>query len=193
MALGEKIDEKMNKVYLKSERLNLRPINLSDLKNIHQLHSLPETDEFNTLGIPESIEQTKVILGQWISENQKEKNQSYTFVIELNQQFVGLIALNLGKEQYKNAEIWYKLHINFWNKGFATETLKTLISFAFNDLNLHRITAGCAVENKGSNRVLEKAGMILEGRKRQVLPLKTGWSDNFEYAILETDFRNNIL
>jgi [ribosomal protein S5]-alanine N-acetyltransferase len=179
----------MNEIYLKSERLNLRPINLSDLNNIHQLHSLPETDEFNTLGIPENIEETKVILDQWISENQKEKNQIYTFVIEFQQQFVGLITLNLGKEKYKNAEFWYKLHANFWNKGFATEALKTLINFAFNDLKLHRITAGCAVENKGSIRVLEKVGMTLEGRKRQILPLKTGWSDNFEYAILETEFR----
>jgi [ribosomal protein S5]-alanine N-acetyltransferase len=183
----------MNEIYLKSERLNLRPINLSDLNNIHQLHSLPETDEFNTLGIPENIEETKVILDQWISENQKEKNQIYTFVIEFQQQFVGLITLNLGKEKYKNAEFWYKLHANFWNKGFATEALKTLINFAFNDLKLHRITAGCAVENKGSIRVLEKVGMTLEGRKRQILPLKTGWSDNFEYAILETDFINNII
>jgi [ribosomal protein S5]-alanine N-acetyltransferase len=183
----------MNEIYLKSERLNLRPINLSDLNNIHQLHSLPETDEFNTLGIPENIEETKAILDQWISENHKEKNQIYTFVIEFQQQFVGLITLNLGKENYKNAEIWYKLHTNFWNKGFATEALKTLINFAFNDLKLHRVTAGCAVENIGSIRVLEKVGMTLEGRKRQILPLKTGWSDNFEYAILETDFINNII
>jgi hypothetical protein len=29
---------------------------------------------------------------------------------------------------------------------------------------------------------LKEAGM-LEGRGRQLLPLKSGWSDNFEYAI----------
>ena len=31
--------------------------------------------------------------------------------------------------------------------------------------------------------------MVREGHLRQVLPLKSGWSDNFEYAILETDER----
>jgi hypothetical protein len=31
--------------------------------------------------------------------------------------------------------------------------------------------------------------MIREGRSRQILPLKSGWSDNFGYAILETDER----
>jgi len=31
--------------------------------------------------------------------------------------------------------------------------------------------------------------MIREGRGRKVLPLKSGWSDNFEYSILDSDFR----
>lgn len=188
MALGKEIDEEvMNNIHLKSERLHLKPISISDLEAIHQLHSLPETDEFNALGIPENIEQTQAILEQWISENQKEDNRIFTFTITAENQFIGLIALNLGKEKYRNAEVWYKLHIDFWNKGYATEALKTIINFGFNELKLHRIGAGCAVENIGSVRVLEKVGMTLEGRKRQNLPLKTGWSDNFEFAILSSD------
>lgn len=189
--MGKEIDEEiMNSIHLKSERLYLKPINLSDLEAIHQLHSLPETDEFNTLGIPQNIEQTQAIVEEWISENQKENNRIFTFTITTQNHFIGLIALNLGKEKYKNAEVWYKLHSDFWNKGYATEALKTVINFGFDVLMLHRIGAGCAVENIGSARVLAKVGMTLEGRKRQNLPLKTGWSDNFEFAILSSDLHN---
>ncbi len=177
----------MNQTHLKSERLTLKPINISDLEDIHRLHSLPETDEFNTLGIPENMAQTQAIVEQWISGNEQENNQIFTFSITFRKKFIGLIALNLGKEKYRNAEVWYKLHKDFWNKGFATEALKKIIGFGFDALKLHRITAGCAVKNIGSVRVLEKVGMTLEGRKRQNLPLKTGWSDNFEYAILASD------
>jgi RimJ/RimL family protein N-acetyltransferase len=67
-----------------------------------------------------------------------------------------------------------------------------MLDFGFNTLNLHRIEAGCAVENIGSIRVLEKCGFTKEGRGRKVLPLKSGWSDNFEYAILETEFNSRI-
>jgi ribosomal-protein-alanine N-acetyltransferase len=91
--------------------------------------------------------------------------------------------------KYKNRKIWYKLHSIFWNNGYATESLKAVINFGFETLNLHRIEAGCAVDNISSIKVLEKSGMIREGRGRQILPLKTGWSDNFEYSILETDER----
>jgi RimJ/RimL family protein N-acetyltransferase len=38
--------------------------------------------------------------------------------------------------------------------------------------------------------VMEKVGMTKEGHKRKILPLKSGWSDSFEYAILENDMRN---
>ena len=95
----------------------------------------------------------------------------------------------MGNVKFQNGEVWFKLHPDFWGKGYGTEALKLILDFAFGDLNLHRVEAGCAVDNVGSARVLEKAGMIKEGRKRKVLPLKTGWSDNFEYAILDTDSR----
>jgi RimJ/RimL family protein N-acetyltransferase len=38
-------------------------------------------------------------------------------------------------------------------------------------------------------KVLEKVGFIREGIGRQILPLKSGWTDNYEYSILETDER----
>lgn len=176
-----------------TKRLKLRFIELSDLDSIHKLHSLPETDEFNALGIPKNIEETKSIIEPWIVENKLSKIKNFTFVIEskLNREFIGLFGLKLGKEKYKRGEVWYKIHSSFWKQGYATESLKAVIYFGFENLKLHRIEAGCAVENIGSIKVLEKAGMIREGRLRQVLPLESGWSDNYEYSILETDERKN--
>jgi ribosomal-protein-alanine N-acetyltransferase len=44
---------------LESTRLQLIEIAWDDLDNIHHLHSIAEVDEFNTLGIPETIEETR--------------------------------------------------------------------------------------------------------------------------------------
>ncbi len=181
----------MTEVEIIAERITLRLIKMSDLNSIHELHLLPETDEFNTLGIPQNINDTKSIIQSWIAENKLNKIKNYTFAIETksDENFIGLFGLKLGDEKYKRGEVWYKIHSDHWNKGYATESLKAVIHFGFENLNLHRIEAGCAVENIGSIKVLEKAGMIREGRGRQVLPLKSGWSDNFEYSILDTDER----
>ena len=47
------IDKK--KMELKSKRLKLQEVNWGDITDIHRLHSFPEVDEYNTLGIPKNI------------------------------------------------------------------------------------------------------------------------------------------
>jgi len=176
---------------LQTERLLLRLVSLADLGNVHALHCLPETDEFNTLGIPQNTSETKAIIKIWMAEHKQPVNPAYIFVVELKDSntFTGIIGIRPGKPKYRNAEVWFKFHRDFWNKGYATEALKKLIDFGFSEMKLHRIEAGCATGNTGSYKVMEKAGMQREAHTRQLLPLKSGWSDHYGYAILSTDNR----
>lgn len=178
---------------LQTDRLKMKELSLTLLDDIHQLHLLPQIDEFNTLGIPVTLESTQFLLTSWIEQQKAIPRMSYIFCIELKEtnQFVGLIALNLGKLNYRLAETWYKIHPDYWKKGYATEALKKLLEFGFINLQLHRIEAGCAVENGASVKVLENAGMVKEGRKRKILPIRGTWVDNYFYAILETDFEKD--
>ncbi|OJJ20159.1 GNAT family N-acetyltransferase [marine bacterium AO1-C] len=185
----------MNIVEIPTQRTTLRLISMADLEAIHELHSLPETDQYNTLGIPQNIEETQEIIEQWVAENQQKDIKNYTFKIELlpENQFIGLFGFRLWSKKHSRGEVWYKIHSSYWKQGYATEVLAAVIDFGFDQLNLHRIQAGCAVDNIGSIKVLEKVGMIREGRGRQILPLKSGWSDNFEYSILESDKRKQSI
>lgn len=181
----------MKIINLKTERLNIKPISKLHIENVFKLQSLEETAKFNTSGMPKNIEETKVTVENWIIENTKENIKRFTFSVELinGNEFIGLIGINLGKEHYKNAEVWFQYDYKFWNKGYATESLRKILDFGFENLKLHRIEAGCAIENIGSISVLEKVGMFREAHTRKLLPLKSGWSDNYGYAILSTDER----
>ena len=183
----------MNNLVLKSDNITLRFITREDLEVIHILHSLSETDEFNALGIPKNIQETEIVIRPWIADNELKDIKNHTFALELTKtkEFIGVLGLKLGRKKYRRGEIWYKIHKDYWGNGFATEAVNMILDYGFNKLKLHRVQAGCAVENIGSIKVLEKVGMIREGRGRQLLPLKNGWSDNFEYSILETDKRTN--
>jgi ribosomal-protein-alanine N-acetyltransferase len=176
---------------LQTNRLQIRELALSDCRKIHELHSLPETDKFNTLGIPDTVETTESLLSEWIGQQNVNPRVTYIFYIELSEtnKFIGLCAITLGKLNYKIAEVWYKIHPDCWGQGYATEALNTLIQFGFNELGLHRIEAGCAIENIASIKVLEKVGMSKEGIKRKILPIRGEWVDNYFYSILETDLR----
>jgi RimJ/RimL family protein N-acetyltransferase len=59
-----------------------------------------------------------------------------------------------------------------------------LLRFGFDRLDLHRIAATCHPDNRGSSRVLEKAGMELEGRMRDHKLIRGEWRDSLLYAAI---------
>jgi [ribosomal protein S5]-alanine N-acetyltransferase len=176
----------------KTERLILSEITIEDLVNIHQLLSIPEVDEFNTLGIPETIKDTEKIMIPLIEAKQKLPRNSYTWKIILKQTdtFIGLAGFSLSNDKFKLGEIYYKLKPDYWGNGYATELSKQLVIFGFNDLHLHKVEAGVAIGNIKSIRVLEKIGMTREGLRRKILPVRGKWIDNYHYAIVEDDLRD---
>ena len=176
---------------LRTDRLLIANLSLDYLNEIHQLHSFPEIDEFNTLGIPETIETTKNLILEWLEKQEAQPRMSYIFCIKKieTNQFIGLIGLTIGKPNYRIAEVWYKTHPYFWKRGYTTDALLEILKFGFANLKLHRIEAGCAVDNLASIRVLEKVGMTNEGRKRKNLPIRGEWVDNYFYSILENEFK----
>jgi ribosomal-protein-alanine N-acetyltransferase len=173
-----------------TKRLHFRDVVSSDLENIHGLHSMPETDQYNTLGIPASAVETGVLLEGWINANTETPRKRHILCIEDQQgRFIGLLGISTGKPGYRNAELWYKLHKDHWNKGYATEAVKGAVAFCFSTLQLHRVEAGCATGNIASVRVLEKAGFTREGRGRKLLPVRGEWLDNYTYSILDEDLQ----
>ena len=174
---------------IETDRLILREISVVDIPLIHQLNLIPEVDKYNTLGLPESIVDTENLIHPLLQAQLEIPRVRYIWAIEdTENNFMGLIGINLGKQNYRSAEIWYKQHPNYWNKGFTAEAVKQILNFCFNELKLHRVIAGCAIKNIASIKVLEKTGFIKEAHHRKILPIRGQWVDNYEYAILEEDF-----
>lgn len=163
--------------------LQFRSVAFADLSSVHELHSLPETDEFNTLGIPKSIEETVMVFNAWMDGI--AKGLRYIFCIEnIEGKFVGIVGITIGKQNYAKGEIWYKIHPDYWGHGYASEAVGCLLAFGFENLNLHRIEAGCSTEHFASQRVLEKNGFQKEGCSRRNLPIRGEWKDNYNFGIL---------
>jgi RimJ/RimL family protein N-acetyltransferase len=174
---------------LNTNRLIIQEVTWDDLDDIFILESSPEIDEFNTLGIPDNKSVTREHLRPFIGDQKAEVRKKYCWTIRLQTtgEFIGLAGMTVTADRFKMGEIWYNLMPTHWGNGYATEVAKRLIRFGFERLNLHRIEAGVATENKRSIKVLEKAGMTIEGIRRKILPIRGDWVDNYHYAILESD------
>lgn len=65
-------------------------------------------------------------------------------------------------ERY-SAEVGYWLGESLWGRGIVTEALTMLTAYLFDEMNLLRLFALPFADNRGSMRVLEKAGFVREG------------------------------
>jgi [ribosomal protein S5]-alanine N-acetyltransferase len=86
------------------------------------------------------------------------------------------------------AAVGYRLGKQYWGNGYATEALRAVIAYLFEQTTVNRIYASTWRENSASARVLEKAGMRFEGLARQRRFAKGAFRDVKFYAILREDF-----
>ncbi|KAA8544989.1 hypothetical protein F0562_019794 [Nyssa sinensis] len=67
-----------------------------------------------------------------------------------------------GDERCK-ADIGYGIAVKYWGQGIATQAVKMAVPQVFEDFpDIVRLQAYTVVENKASQRVLEKAGFLKE-------------------------------
>jgi [ribosomal protein S5]-alanine N-acetyltransferase len=79
---------------------------------------------------------------------------------------IGMVELRLDGHR---ADLGYVLARSAWGKGYMTEVAQTLVQMALHDVPVARVSAVCDVENGASARVLEKSGMVREGRLRRYI------------------------
>ena len=66
--------------------------------------------------------------------------------------------------QGHRVELGYVIAQPHWGRGYATEAATRIVEWAFDNPGVVRVWAYCHVDNAASARVLEKAGMVREGR-----------------------------
>jgi len=84
----------------------------------------------------------------------------------------------------KSAEMGYWLAEEYWGRGITTEAVKRMIVYGFETFDINRIYARPFSSNLRSQRVLEKAGMRLDGRFEKALFKNGQFLDELTYAIL---------
>lgn len=100
---------------------------------------------------------------------------------------VGAVGLRIDRGLNK-AELGYWIGKPFWNIGYATEATVAVLAYGFEELRLNRIQASHFARNPASGRVMQKAGMILEGTARQDAIRWGKYEDLVSYGILREEW-----
>lgn len=173
---------------LETERLIIRPISLNDKNEIFEYRSDAETNKYQGW-IPKNIDDVETFIGK-ISKNIDEPETWFQFVIikRENHKIIGDLGIHFYDFDNKQVEIGCTLNKNFQNKGYATESLKKVIDFLFNELKKHRIISSIDPENKSSIRLVERIGFRKEAHFVKSLFLNGKWVDDLIFALIEKDW-----
>ena len=98
-----------------------------------------------------------------------------------------LASMEDDESEAERAELGYWIGVPSWNQGYATEAAAAVVSYAFGELNLHRVWAQHLARNAASGRVMQKIGMQHEGRLRQHARTNGIPEDLESYAILRDE------
>jgi ribosomal-protein-alanine N-acetyltransferase len=177
-------------VTLTTPRLVLRRFAVDDAQGMYNNWAADENvNKFLAWKTHESVEQTREILTQWVSEY--DSLEYYHWVIEYipDNKIVGGINLHGVSNKSWRAEFGYNLGSKWWNKGIMTEAANAVLTFAFDEIGFNKICAMHDTENVGSGRVMQKIGMIREGHFYKHSRRKDGtWGDIDFYSILRDDY-----
>src|SRR3972149_6461108 len=73
--------------------------------------------------------------------------------------FVGLHYQNFPAPFTPCIEIGWRLHHDYWGKGYAFEAATKVLTYAFETLKLQEVVAFTTVTNIRSRKLMEKLGM----------------------------------
>lgn len=77
----------------------------------------------------------------------------------VNNDFIGMCLARVFTDVPAQVEIGYTLSPAYWGKGIATECSKALVVYCFANTNTGEVVAVTDLDNIGSQKVLEKAGL----------------------------------
>lgn len=168
--------------YLAGERVALCPLQRDHLPKVFEWYNNVAIERFLlTSRIPVSMDH----LQNWYSDLARDGSVAY-FAIHLldTKEHVGNIWLRGIDWGKRSAQVGVLCDPRYWGRGYATESVRVLLGYAFGLLSLHRVEAQTLAYNRAMIRVLEKCGFQREGTLREAIFVGGQWHDLLIYGIL---------
>ncbi len=176
-------------IVLRSDRLILRPPLPEDAPKIECYVSDRRVAEMTSL-IPHPYPRGGA--ADWIEQTEQAwlEGTGASFVIcrRDSEDLIGSIEIS-SKPRDGNV-IGYWIGVQHWGNGYATEALRRLICYAFEDLAIDRVDTYHFAHNPASGRVMEKAGMKFISKTPLGASRDGQLHDDVRYAITAREWRS---
>ncbi|WP_377890564.1 GNAT family N-acetyltransferase [Alkalihalobacillus sp. R86527] len=171
-----------------TERLKLREVKTEDAEDM--LIYLSEPDVVKHMGLApfQSIANALDEINWYKSIYNEGTGMRWGLSLKDSDKMIGSCGFLNRNAKHSRAEVGFEISKDHWGKGLASEALRAVIAFGFNELELERIEALIEPENHPSQRLVERQGFLKEGLLRHYEYTCGKFDDLYMYSILRADF-----
>jgi len=101
---------------------------------------------------------------------------------------IGLVTFWFLPNKFKLAGFELVFHPGWQRKGYGTEAVRGLLSYAFKGLRARRVAAECDARNLAARRLLLKIGLRQESECIQDRFSKREWVNTVGFALLKREY-----
>jgi RimJ/RimL family protein N-acetyltransferase len=147
--------------------VRLRALDLDDVERAYSWVNDREVTQYLMLRYPMSRAQEEKFLKDAATEG--SSFPEVRLAIETRDGVhIGICGLHRARPEDRGAEFGIMIgDKSFWSNGYGTDALQTLLRFAFDQMNLHKVALGVFEFNERAKACYRKCGFVEEGRFRE--------------------------
>ena len=173
---------------IENDRLILRRFRLDDAEDMYaNWASDPEVTRFLTWPTHSDVDVSKAVLADWIPKYKDGGFFNWAMEYKDTGKVIGNISVVRLIESIDAAEMGYCMSQAYWGQGLMPEALRAVMDYLFDVVGLNRVAACHDANNPKSGRVMDKAGMKLEGILRAAGKNNLGICDDVWHAMIRSD------
>ena len=173
---------------LETDRLTLRGMRVSDAADMSAYAKRPSVTEYLTWDPHVSEAETRDYLVYVGQRYRTGDFYDWALVSRADGHMIGTCGFTSFNCPADSAEIGYVLNPAYQGQGLATEAVRRVLEFGFEELSLHRIEAHFIQGNDASRCLMERVGMTFEGYARESMKIKGRYRTIGTCAILRGEF-----
>ncbi|MBC7338495.1 MAG: GNAT family N-acetyltransferase [Firmicutes bacterium] len=171
---------------LVGEKVVLRPPEMEDVDTLLRWINDREVGRHLMPHFPYSRAQER----DWIERVSRSESDRVLIIQTHEGRPIGVMGLHRIDQVHRQAELGIFIgEKEYWGQGYGTDAIRTLLRFAFDAMNFHRIYLRVNADNVRAQRCYEKCGFVREGTLREAVFRDGGWRDQHLMAVLADEFR----
>ena len=173
-----------------TEHLVLRAMASGDAPALAAYRTDPVQARYQSWETPYSVDTAQALIADMREVRFAQPGAWLQVAIETAGRLIGDVAVRVDGDDSRQAEVGFTLAADAQGRGFATEALRAVMSLLFTEHGVHRISADCDARNVRSAALLERVGMRREAHHRKSVWWKGEWTDEYVYAVLAEEWRD---